>query len=62
MIHMRFIARSALWEQAGFKICLLRTRKTFVGELFGFGVFVVVAKLPIIYSQLEIPTHNKNLP
>ena len=62
MIHDPcFIARSALWEQAQFKICLLCTRKTFVGELFGFGVVVVLLKLSIIYSQLEIPAHNKNL-
>ena len=49
-----FIARSALWEQAKFKICLLRTRKTFVGELFGFGFSgAIQRKKPVSISEYQ---------
>ena len=52
-----FIARSALCEQAWFKICLLRTRKTFVGELelFGFGFLgAIQRKKPASISEYHI--------
>ena len=54
MMHAQcFIARGALWEQAWFELCLLRTRKTFSGELFGLGLWG--ALLAIIHSLIKIP-------
>ena len=49
-----FIACSALWEQAQLKICLLRIGKTFVGELFGFGVLgAIQRKKPVSISEYQ---------
>ena len=52
--NLSFIARSALWEPAWFKIYLLRTRTTFVGELFGLGVLETIQREKPVSIPLTI--------